>query len=201
MKRDRHDLSSAERKQMPVHRGFSKYFPDAMMLVSMLSQRANAKHAPGQPIHWVKGASADHGDCLERHQMDIGEMDKEMGLDYAVHVAWRGMAQLQTLIEEHGMDALVDWDWEPLLPQMEVTEITSEHTESGKFTPAGDGFLLTGEELLRVGGERGVENPSLPVTPAEKALTRLAWSVGPEGLTARMTTYPGPDLDEDGKTI
>lgn len=110
--RGREELTSEERKQMPVDRGFNQYFPDAMMLVSMLSARSNEKHAPGQPIQWVKSASADHGDCLARHQLDIGEVDPEMGLDFAVHVAWRAMAQLQTMIEDEGMDYLIDWEWE-----------------------------------------------------------------------------------------
>ena len=110
--RDRHELTSEERKQMPVHRGFSTYFPDAKMLVAMLSARANTKHAPGEPIQWVKGKSTDHGDCLERHQADVGHIDPEMGLDYAVHVAWRAMAQLQIMVDDHGIDALVDWNWE-----------------------------------------------------------------------------------------
>lgn len=100
------------RKQMPVYRGFLGYFPDAVHLVSMLSARANEKHAPGQPIQWVKGVSADHEDCLARHLVDIDKMDPEMGLDYRVHVAWRGMAQLQAAIEEHGIERFFDPEWE-----------------------------------------------------------------------------------------
>lgn len=117
--RTRHDLTSAERKQMPVHRGAFKYFPDALMLLSMLSLRADRKHTPDADPNdlsrpqWVKGASADHGDCLGRHQFDIGEMDPEMGLDFLVHVFWRAGAQLQAYVEQHGIDAVVDWDWEP----------------------------------------------------------------------------------------
>lgn len=108
--RNRHNLTSAERKQMPIDVGCLKYFPDALMLVAMLSARANEKHAPGEPIQWVKGVSNDHGDCLVRHQSDVGIRDSEMGLDFAVHVAWRGLAQLQTLVADHGLDALIDWD-------------------------------------------------------------------------------------------
>ena len=109
---------SALRKQMPVYRGFLAYFPDAAHLVSMLSARANQKHAPGQPIQWVKGLSADHEDCLARHLVDIGKMDPEMGLDYRVHVAWRGMAQLQAFIDEHGIEDLFDpnWTYQPAVP-------------------------------------------------------------------------------------
>lgn len=115
--RNRHDLTSEERKQMPIHRGCSKYFPDALMLVAMLSSRADTKHTPGADPsdlsrpQWVPHKSADHGDCLERHQLDVGSMDSELGLDYYIHVAWRGLAQLQTHINEYGIDAVVDWEW------------------------------------------------------------------------------------------
>lgn len=115
--RNRHDLSSAERKQMPVYRGTLKYFPDALMIVAMLSKRADLKHSPeADPDDldrpkWVRHKSADHGDCVVRHQLDVGDMDKELGLDYAVHVAWRGLAQLQELIDSQGIDSLIDWDW------------------------------------------------------------------------------------------
>lgn len=115
LNRNRHGLTSAERKQMPVYRGALKYFPDALMVVSMLSARADRKHTPdadpddmSRP-QWVKGKSADHGDCLIRHQADIGDFDPEMGLDYAVHVAWRGLAQLQEYIDRYGIDAVIDW--------------------------------------------------------------------------------------------
>ena len=110
--------SVCERKQMPVERGALRYFPDALMLVSMLSRRADLKHSPGadpndpgRPV-WVKGKSTDHGDCLLRHQMDVGDFDDEVGLDHAVHVAWRGLAQLQTMVDELGYDQIVDWNWE-----------------------------------------------------------------------------------------
>jgi hypothetical protein len=117
--RNRHNLTSAERKQMPVHRGVSKYFPDALMVVAMLSMRADRKHTPdadpddlSRP-QWNRGKSADHGDCITRHQMDVGELDSELGLDYMAHVAWRGLAQLQEHIDAHGVDDLINWDWTP----------------------------------------------------------------------------------------
>lgn len=115
--RTRHDLTSAERKQMPAHRGCLRYFPEATMLVALLSARADLKHTPdadpSDPSRpqWNRGKSADHGDCIVRHQMDVGEMDKEMGLDYMVHVAWRGLAQLQEYVDAHGIDSVIDWEW------------------------------------------------------------------------------------------
>lgn len=118
-KRNRHDLTSAERKQMPVHRGCFKYFPDALMAVAMLSMRADRKHTPNADPNdmsrpqWVKDASADHGDCVGRHQLDVGIQDEQMGLDFMVSVGWRALAQLQAHIDEHGLDSIIDWDWEP----------------------------------------------------------------------------------------
>jgi hypothetical protein len=104
--RTRHDLTSAERKQMPLARGCLDYFPDALLLVSHLSWLANEKHNPGEPLHWSKDKSRDHADCLARHQLDIGK-DDEFGLDHSIAVAWRALSQLQTFAEELGYDALV----------------------------------------------------------------------------------------------
>jgi len=219
--RDRHDLTSEERKQMPLHRGTLKYFPDALMVVAMLSKRADLKHSPeadpddpNRP-QWVKGKSPDHGDCVARHQTDVGEMDPEVGLDYAVHVAWRGLAQLQNIIDEQGIDVLVDWNWQPPLPVPEVHTMmpipehlrasldagideyrrkTSERTNLEITPPPADGFTITTEERIRVGAQRGVENPSLPVTEAERQLASMKWS------TEYTGAYPGPDVDENGRT-
>ena len=124
--RTRTDLTSVERKQMPVDRGFVKYFPDAMLVVAMLSARADLKHSPNaDPMapdrpQWNKGTSEDHGDCLQRHQMDVGSMDKEIGLDHMAHVAWRGLAQLQRYIDANGLDSVIDWNWK---------QLTSERTK------------------------------------------------------------------------
>ena len=91
---------SAARKAAPVDSGFLKYFPDAIMEVSRLSKSGNDKHNPGLPLQWSKGKSNDHGDCLVRHQMEVGTIDTDTGFDHAVAVAWRAMAQLQILLEE-----------------------------------------------------------------------------------------------------
>ena len=91
---------SAARKAAPVDSGFLKYFPDAIMEVSRLSKSGNDKHNPGMALQWSKGKSNDHGDCLVRHQMEVGTIDPDTGFDHAVAVAWRAMAQLQILLEE-----------------------------------------------------------------------------------------------------
>lgn len=110
-------LDSKTRKEMPVFRGALRYFPEALMLVAMLSQRADRKHSPevtaddlSRP-QWVKGKSGDHEDCLARHLSEtgvpgqVGEFDPELGLAFRVHVAWRGLAQLQAAIDLHGIEA------------------------------------------------------------------------------------------------
>ena len=88
-----------KRKATPVYSGFMKYFPDAMLEVARLSLHANEKHNPGEPLHWSKDKSKDHADCLIRHQLEAGVWDESNQCDHAVSVAWRAMAQLQTLIE------------------------------------------------------------------------------------------------------
>jgi len=107
--RGRQDLTSAERKLMPLHRGCLLYFPDALMLISALSRAANEKHNPGEPMHWSKDKSNDHEDCAARHSLDANEAD-EFGINHRVARTWRALADLQTAVEELGYDALIDWD-------------------------------------------------------------------------------------------
>jgi hypothetical protein len=88
------------RKGQPIFSGCMLYFPDALLAVAELSVAGNDKHNPGQPLHWSRGKSNDHGDCIVRHQLDVGKIDGEDGFYHEVKVAWRALAQLQTFIEE-----------------------------------------------------------------------------------------------------
>lgn len=88
------------RKETPVFRGFMDYFPDAIMAVARHSFLANEKHNPGEPLHWSKGKSNDHLDCLARHMLDTGTFDEEFGDLHDVAIAWRALANLQTIIEQ-----------------------------------------------------------------------------------------------------
>lgn len=98
----KYDDTSAGRKATPVYTGVVRYFPAALALVSKLSKAGNDKHNPGQEMHHARGKSMDHGDCIVRHQAGVGTVD-ENGLDHAVGVAWRALAQLQEIAErEHG---------------------------------------------------------------------------------------------------
>lgn len=95
------------RKMIRAFSGFVRYFPDAMALVAVLSKVANEQHNPGVPMHWAKEKSTEELDSLANHLMDIGSkgelsMDEDRVLD-AIKVAWRGMANLQRLVDKYGM--------------------------------------------------------------------------------------------------
>jgi len=96
-------LSSAERKQYPMATGLLDYFPDALALVSHISYRGNEKHNPGQPLHWSRGKSADHDDCVIRHMVERGGLDGD-GVEHLAEAAWRALAALQEHLEKkHGL--------------------------------------------------------------------------------------------------
>ena len=93
-----HDLlqgmSSATRKEYPVKTGFMDYFRDAIFRVANVSYVGNQQHNAGQPTHWARGKSADHGDCLARHM--LCNDDEE----HMAQTAWRAMADLQMFLEK-----------------------------------------------------------------------------------------------------
>ena len=95
-------LLSAERKECAVARGLFGYFPDALVAVARHSVRANEKHNPGEPVHWVRGKSADHEDCVARHSLSVAvdpDACDEEGSFHIVCRAWRALAALQLWIE------------------------------------------------------------------------------------------------------
>lgn len=91
--------TSADRKNMPIYSGVVRYAPAALHLVAALSKKGNDKHNPGEEMHHARGKSSDHGDCILRHQMEVGTIDPDTELDHAVAVAWRALMQLQELAE------------------------------------------------------------------------------------------------------
>lgn len=97
------DKSDAmERKATPLYSGFVAYFPDAMAAVARLSHIANEQHNPGEPMHWARGKSMDHEDCIMRHLADHAS-GTEVDTDGQLHltkVAWRAMAALQIYLEK-----------------------------------------------------------------------------------------------------
>jgi hypothetical protein len=91
---------SAARKRMPLFRGLIKYFPRALAAVAQLSYDANEKHNPGEPLHWSENKSNDHLDAATRHLFDAGTIDPEFGFYHDVGLAWRALANLETLLKQ-----------------------------------------------------------------------------------------------------
>lgn len=87
-----------ERKDTPICTGVLDYFPDALAEVARVSKQGNDQHNPGQPLHWARGKSTDHADCILRHLMDRDTMDTD-GMRHSAKVAWRALALLQEEIE------------------------------------------------------------------------------------------------------
>lgn len=87
------------RKEMPIARGVLDYFPDAIAAVANVSFVGNQQHNPGQPMHWARGKSADHADCIARHLIERGKIDDD-GLRHTAKAAWRALAELQIELEE-----------------------------------------------------------------------------------------------------
>lgn len=94
------DRNSAERKAEPVHSGVMLYFPDALAAVARISKAGNDKHNPGEPLHWARGKSTDHMDCLARHALTPAAIDPDSGEYEQAQVVWRGLAKLQLMEEE-----------------------------------------------------------------------------------------------------
>jgi Domain of unknown function (DUF5664) len=92
-------VGSQARKDVPVFSGVLAYFPDAICEIAKLSKAGNDKHNPGQPLHWARGKSMDHADCILRHLIDHGTVDAEDGIRHSVKVAWRALALLQEELE------------------------------------------------------------------------------------------------------
>lgn len=93
-----------ERKERPIARGVLDYFPDALAEVARVSFVGNEQHNPGQEMHWARGKSNDHADCIVRHLIERGTIDTD-GLPHSGKVAWRALAMLQIELEiarEHG---------------------------------------------------------------------------------------------------
>lgn len=89
---------AAARKGVPLASGLLDYFPAALCAVAQLSKVANDQHNPGEALHWARGKSNDHDDCLLRHFLDRGTVDTD-GIRHSAKVAWRALALLQLELE------------------------------------------------------------------------------------------------------
>lgn len=117
------------RKDAPIARGVLDYFPNALAAVAELSRIGNEQHNPGQPMHWARGKSTDHADCILRHLIDRGTIDTD-GVRHATKVAWRALALLQTELELAAINA----DEEPR-PADEEPKPVSIHDPKWAPTP------------------------------------------------------------------
>lgn len=89
---------SKTRKSQPIATGVLDYFPLALAAVAECSKAGNDQHNPGEPLHWAREKSSDHADCVVRHLIDRGTLDKD-GIRHSTKVAWRALALLQLEIE------------------------------------------------------------------------------------------------------
>jgi hypothetical protein len=97
---------SQARKESPIARGLLGYFPRACAAVANTSWVGNEKHNPGEEMHWARGKSTDHADCIVRHLIERGGIDTD-GLRHSAKVAWRALALLETELElAEGIDAV-----------------------------------------------------------------------------------------------
>lgn len=90
---------AVERKNIPITTGVLDYFPLAVAEVARVSKAGNDQHNPGQPLHWARGKSTDHHDCISRHLIDRGTVDTD-GQRHSAKLAWRALAALQVELEQ-----------------------------------------------------------------------------------------------------
>lgn len=88
-----------DRKSMPITTGVLDYFPLALAEVAKVSKAGNDQHNPGQPLHWNRGKSSDHADCVTRHLIQRGSKDSD-GQRHSAKLAWRALAILQEELEK-----------------------------------------------------------------------------------------------------
>ncbi len=104
---------SNDRKNYPIFRGCLRYFPAALAGLAKTSKLGNDKHNPGEEMHHARNKSADQGDCIMRHLMDVEDMlaaysrdeksfTKEEILNEVNQMAWRALAFSQELHEKFG---------------------------------------------------------------------------------------------------
>lgn len=94
-------VDPSARKEMPMARGLLDYFPNALAETSHVSYRGSQQHNPGQEMHWARGKSTDHADCIMRHLVERGTIDSD-GVRHSAKLVWRALALLQEELEAAG---------------------------------------------------------------------------------------------------
>lgn len=148
-------INPAARKRTPITSGVLDYFPAALAAVAEISVKGNEQHNPGQPLHWARGKSQDHADCVARHLIERGGIDID-GARHSAKLAWRALALLQTELEEEANQIEVLGD---------VAEVPSRHAEPELKVPAQQKGPTT--EFVYVGGV------ARRLVTAEEALRRI----------------------------
>lgn len=118
------------RKEIPLVRGLLDYFPAALAAVAEVSRVGNEQHNPGEEMHWARGKSSDHADCIVRHLVDRGTLDNDK-LPHSAKVAWRALALLQEELEAQGAPAgrasrfgeVVDWPALKTTPPVDSSDV------------------------------------------------------------------------------
>lgn len=87
-----------------MYRGLLGYFPAALFEVATHSFLSNEKHNPGQELHWARGKSSDHEDCIVRHLVDAGRRGEADRKYHLRCLAWRALALLQEECESEGTE-------------------------------------------------------------------------------------------------
>lgn len=90
-------LTSEQRKEYPMATGLLDYFPDACAEIAHVSFLGNQKHNPGLALHWSRGKSSDHADCVIRHYTTRSGLDGKVL--HLAEAAWRACADLQLALE------------------------------------------------------------------------------------------------------
>lgn len=104
-------IDSAARKRIPLFSGCFAYFPDALVGVARVSFDGNEKHNPGEPLHWSRGKSDDHEDCIQRHTFDAFKATSlAEKVEHLRCRAWRALAALQ--LAEEALEAQTAFDEE-----------------------------------------------------------------------------------------
>lgn len=88
----------AARNAIPMADGLLYYFTAALAEVAKVSRIGNEQHNPGQPMHWDRSKSTDHGNKILRHLADAGGIDR-IGVRHSAYLAWRALALLQEELE------------------------------------------------------------------------------------------------------
>lgn len=86
--------SAGERKEIPIAEGVIDFFPLALAAIARCSNRATSQHHPGEPMHWDRGKSSDHVNCIIRHLIERDEVDSD-GIPHIHKLAWRALAASQ----------------------------------------------------------------------------------------------------------